>query len=130
MRGSFRKYLITVLFARHSEQSIGVRSSRELRTLALVLDLLQEGNLAGVGDVLVQRWKAVETSIVEGGWTLARHQELIPAQEVGLSSEAERRVVARCELDRVKLDEVSRRASGRERAPPTGGGGARSSQPG
>ena len=107
--GSFRRYLQTVLMQRFPETTMGVRTSRELKTLATILDHLAEGNLAAVGDVAVQRWKALESSIGDKSWSLAQHQELIPSQEVGLSGDWERTLMARAELARVELDEASQR---------------------
>ena len=118
LEGSFQKYLVTILLAKHSESQMGQRNARELRTLALCLDTLLTGNVAGAADILVQRWKAVETAVQEGGWQLARHHELLPFQDVGLSNDAERTVVARAELERVRLEEASKKVVDRSRAPP------------
>ena len=109
MSGSFRRYYQTVFLQRFPESVVGVRNAREFKTLALILDLLLAGDLAGLGDVAVQRFKALESAVGDGGWTMARHHELIPSQEVGLSSEAERSVVARSELQRVRLEDASRK---------------------
>ena len=109
MSGSFRRYYQTVFLQRYPENVVGVRNAREFKTLALILDLLMAGDLAGLGDVAVQRFKALESAVGDGGWTMARHHELIPSQEVGLSTDAERSVVARSELQRVRLEEASRK---------------------
>ena len=111
--GSFQRYLSTVLIPRHGEQLIGMRNLRELRTLALSLDCLLAGRVETTGDILVQRWKAVESAIVYGGWSLARHQELIPPHEVSLTAESERTAATRAELDRTRLEEATRKASER-----------------
>ena len=112
-RGSFQRYLQTILFARHTEASMGMRNARELKTLAKTLDHILEGNVPSAADTLVQRWKAVETAVSEGSWSLARHQELLPHQDVGLTGDPERAVLARTELERARLEEVTKRASDR-----------------
>ena len=127
LEGSFQKYLVTILMAKHTEAQIGQRNARELRTLALALDHLMTGNVASTADVLVQRWKAVESAIQEGNWHLARQLELLPFQDVGLSNDAERTVAARSELERVRLEEASKRVvdrgHGRAAAPAEARGG-------
>jgi len=55
------RYLTTVATAARS-QPLGIRNERELRTLAEGLDCLMEGKLAELGDLLMQRYKAVETA--------------------------------------------------------------------
>ena len=70
-------YLNQVLFTQHSQEKLGLRNVRELVTLAEAIDLLMEGQFAAVGDVLMQRMKAVESSVTDG-WQMASHQELIP----------------------------------------------------
>ena len=123
VRSSFQRYLQTVLFSKHSESAMGVRNARELRTLAQVLDAILAGNIPLAGDILVQRWKAVETAVCDGNWLLARHQELLPQQDVGLTLDTERAVTARTELERARLEEVSRKATERHggRQQPQGG---------
>ena len=127
VHGSFRRYLQTILFARHSERDMGMRNARELRTLAKALDAITAGNIALAADTLTQRWKAVETSIADGGWNLARHLELLPAHDVGLTLDGERAVIARAELERSRLEEVGRKAAERNasRATPAPSGGGR-----
>ena len=62
------------------------------------------------GDLLIQRFKALETSVIDGTWLRARHHELIPEESVGLASAAERQAISRLELQRRKLAEaVSRK---------------------
>ncbi len=59
---------------------MGVRNQREAITLETCLDLLTSGNLAGLGDVLIQRLKALEAAMADQNWQSARHLELIPPQ--------------------------------------------------
>ncbi len=72
-------------------------------TLASALDLLLEGNLGMLGDILAQRFKAIEASLAaDGNWAVARHQELIPVQ-ASLSTKAELTEAAKAELRAQKL---------------------------
>ena len=96
-------YLQTVFCQRFPSDVVGLRTSREMRTLAEAVDTLLEGNLPRVGDILIQRFEALESSVVDGTWALARHQELIPSADAGLASVAERSLAARLEMQRQKL---------------------------
>ena len=93
--GSFRRYLVTVLQAKYPDAQMGIRTFRELTTLATILDCLMLGDLAGLGDVAIQRWKAFETSVADQPWSLATHHELIPSSQVGLASGGARHGEAR-----------------------------------
>ena len=68
-------YLNQVLFNQHPPSVIGVRNTRELVTLAEAIDFLMEEQLPSLGDLLMQRLKAVEASGTEG-WSVASYQEL------------------------------------------------------
>ena len=60
-------YLNQVVLVNNPPQKIGVRSHRELVTLAMVIDQLLEGQVARGLDILMQRFKAVEASLLDGG---------------------------------------------------------------
>ena len=74
-----------------------------MRTIAEAVDALVEGDVLRAGDLLIQRFKALETSVIDGTWLRARHHELIPEEGVGLASAAERQAISRLELQRRKL---------------------------
>ena len=99
-------YVSQVVLTQHPPQSMGVRNHRELITLGRSIDLLLTGRLGELGDLLVQRLKALETAVAEQNWSTARHQELIPAQAASLTTEGERRKAARLELAQGKLKEL------------------------
>ena len=65
--------------------------------------------LAECGDLLIQRLKAIETSVNDGNWNMAMHLELIPSQDVTLVSTSERAAAAKAELQRMKLREAARK---------------------
>eukprot|EP00434_Breviolum_minutum_P037625 symbB.v1.2.033370.t1/scaffold4139.1/size44681/1 len=102
-------YLNQVLFNQHPPASIGMRNARELVTLAEGLDLLMEENFAGLGDLLMQRMKAVEASLSEG-WGVANYQELIPPPKATLTTDQERAFATRHALQQRKLLLRRRRA--------------------
>ena len=66
-----------------------------MRTLAEALDALLRGELAAVGDLLMQRLKALEVATKDGDWHVARQLELIPENDVGLAAPGERREAQR-----------------------------------
>ena len=83
-------YINQVLLTQHPVQNLGVRNLREAQTLGAALDLLMSGNLGSLGDLLMQRLKALETAINEQSWGSARHQELIAPQAASLTNQGEK----------------------------------------
>lgn len=75
-------YLSTVYLPTHPESQIGLRSAREMRTLAMSIDLLLGGHILHGLDVLLQRFKALELAAEQGSWSQARWLELIPTSDV------------------------------------------------
>lgn len=96
-------YLNQVVLVNNPPQKIGVRSHRELLTLAIAIDQLLEGQIARGLDILVQRFKAVEASCHDGGWNTAKHLELIPPTAASLTREDEREAAAKAEMRSLKL---------------------------
>ena len=88
-------YLETVFNQRYGKDAVGLRTSRKMRTIAEAVDALVEGDVLRAGDLLIQRFKALETSVIDGTWLRARHHELIPEEGVGLASAAERQAISR-----------------------------------
>ena len=82
------------LFRTHVARSDSIRTAtirnrREIQTIALCLDLLVQRQTHSAMDVLVQRLKAVELSIIDGDWMRAEMLELIPPPGGGLASKEE-----------------------------------------
>lgn len=96
-------YVNQILMANHSSQTMGIRNVREAQTLGSAIDMLMAGNLGGLGDLLMQRLKALETAVAEQSWSSARHQELISPQSASLTNQAEREKAAKAELRASKL---------------------------
>ena len=114
-------YLNLVFLAAHPSRELGVRTTRELRTIAEAIDALLEGDLCRVGDLLMQRFKAIETATSDGTWAVAKHLELIPPMECSVSTEVELEAATKQELRRLTLREklVSLQAPSKKK-----GGGA------
>ena len=80
-----------------------MRNTREIQTVSWVLDLLVMVELAQLGNVLMQRYKALEASVSDGGWHLARHYELIPPTIASTLTPSEQDAAARLALREAKL---------------------------
>jgi len=55
--------------------------ARELHHISQALDLLRQGELDSLGDVLAGRFMSVHQSVLDGTWTTARHLELMPLED-------------------------------------------------
>jgi hypothetical protein len=105
-------YTNQVLLIQYPQEKIGIRNAREVQTLARSLDLLLTGNLGVLGDMLMQRLKALEASFSDGSWVVARNQELLPDAQASLTSQSERSKAAKEELRLLKLKEALKKAKG------------------
>ena len=103
-------YVSQVMFLNHPPESMGLRNAREVVTLSTALDLLLTGQLGRLGDVLMQRLKAVEASLTEG-WSVAKHYELIPPAKPIFTSDKERDYAAKAALKAAKLKEALQKAT-------------------
>ena len=92
-------------------KNLSIRTTREMQTLAQVLDALLEGNLELAGDTAIQRFKAVEMAL-EDGWESAQHLELIPMMSHLTASERERRDAVDTEVSNIKAAATLARARG------------------
>ena len=93
---------------------LGLRNEGELRTLAAAADALLQGENARVGDLLLQRFKAVEASIGEGGWNASRHLEGLPDARVSARTPEETEEMRRAaERDKRTMKQQSGGAQGR-----------------
>ena len=98
-------YLNQVILSHHPVSQVGIRNHRELMTLAMAVDYILEGDYVRALDLLIQRFKAVETSLGENGWHMAKHLELIPPTAVALTTIDEKDMAAKAELRNRKLQE-------------------------
>jgi hypothetical protein len=102
-------YLVSIFHGAHPIEKVGEESSRELRTLAEALDALAQGNLPHLGDLLMQRFKSVESRTTSSSSGISRQLELLPLTGVGLCSVGEQRAAARADLLRLKLEDAKKK---------------------
>ena len=98
-------YLETVFNQRYTKECVGIRTAREMRTLAEAIDSLLEGDSMRTADLLIQWFKVVETPLSDVSWSLARHLELISEVSVGLTSPAQQDLIGKLELEQARLAE-------------------------
>ena len=115
------QYLTTVLD--RGPKDVGMRSRRELRTLAEALDLLLEGDPLRAADVLMARFSSVELASAEQSWAVSQHLELVPGSVSGVASERAKHAASKEELLRQKLltalgGKYGGRESSQRRLPP------------
>ena len=96
-RAKFLSYLNAIVYGQYTPERVGVRTSAELATIARSLDHIARGELPELADILVQRFNALECSVMDQSWQLAKGSELIPDPGAGLASTAERDDAARRE---------------------------------
>ena len=71
-------YFSVILRPQLGQMSAAVR---ELHLLANGMDMLRQGDLDILGDLLASRFMSVHQSIIDGGWSTARHLELLPLED-------------------------------------------------
>lgn len=87
---------------------VGVRTTRELKTLGLIMDHLSMSNPSRAADVVAQRIKALEKATIEGHWGQAQHIELLPPENTLLIEKDEETFAAREYLLEQKLRQYER----------------------
>ena len=73
-------YFRSVWQGAHPASEVGTRNNSEMEMLAGVIDNLLEGDLAGVGDRLMQRFRCLHMAATHG-WRVAQELELAPGQD-------------------------------------------------
>ena len=66
-----------------------MHTEREMATLAECVDCLVEGDLGRLGDIMLQRYKALEKSVQDESWTIAAELEGWPDTCAIISARAE-----------------------------------------
>ena len=92
--------------------AVSQRDEREMSTLSSILDNLADGRLAEVGDVAMQRCKAVELASSEKSWDVAQRLEIVPSMKPSALSTAERHAAANHQYQELKLQEMMKKADG------------------
>ena len=100
---------------------LGRRTLREFLTLATALDQLIMGNVPEVGDLLVQRLKALESASADNNWEIAQNMEILQQENPSLTSRSERSLVTKETLQHQsegrKISQATF-AKGKGKAPP------------
>ena len=101
-----------------AKEKINPGQHAELRTLAEALDSLWAGQLGRAGDILAQRFRAVEANAVERiGWLRARFIEALPPSQITSVPVAMRAEIDKASTERVQVERKRRhRLAGCERS--------------
>ena len=105
-------WLNSIFLGAVTPEKMSRRNLTELRFLAAAIDHLTVGDLAHLGDLLMQRLKAVQTAATEGDWSTASELDVTPLSSVLLTSEEEQRAAARAKLLKVRLAEAKAKLGG------------------
>ena len=95
-------FYYAVIFVPH-HPSASEHTRQEMRTLSEIMDCLCEGNLPRLGDVAMQRFKALACATDDGNWAVAQELELLSARPHSIVSEAERQLGARRQMSAARL---------------------------
>ena len=71
-------YTNQILLTQYPQEHIGIGDAREVQTLARSPDLLLVGNLEVLGNLRMQRMKALDDSFAGASWAVARNHKLLP----------------------------------------------------
>ena len=96
-----KSYHLRMLMVTHP--TMGLRNSRELHTLSVVLDYLATGQHRKAADVVAQRLKAVEQSVVDSGWERAQFLELLEAPNATMIDKSEEMLLAKEQEIRARI---------------------------
>jgi len=92
-------YVHQVMRTQFPGDKMTLRNWRELLTLSQVMDLCLSGKVDSGLDMVAQRMKAIERSLVDGNWNQARWMELIPTGDALLASRMESKAAQRAEQE-------------------------------
>ena len=101
-------YLVNRLIPKFPKMSAHIE--RELRTNCEAMDQLGEGRPAGAADLMMQRVKALESTLRGDSWALAGQQEITDDVD-GLTSLEERHMAAKQRLKQLQLEAAAKKVS-------------------
>jgi len=108
-----------VVFRPRVPGRMSVHTEREMATLAECVDCLVEGDLGRLGDIMLQRYKALEKSVQDESWTIAAELEVLEHSRTGLATDEEVFRGTKRQLHTARLQQtlanLSRRASDERR---------------
>lgn len=122
-------HLLTVLQP-SLQGKLGMRTLREMKTLAQCLDLLAQGEVGRSADLVSQRVKALERATVEGHWNSAQFLELLPPENSTLLERDEELYLAREALTEQKIRGYDKGTRPKTWEAPKGGGKGKDTQKG
>ena len=102
-------YLRSVWQGAHPPATVGPRVNNEMELLAQALDNLLRGELPELGDLLMQRFKALQVGITSG-WRLGDQLELVNDTGLSLAGSDELHEAVRSRLRAQRLEEGMTRA--------------------
>ena len=102
-----RTYLTQVIHSLKG-RTLSPRDRREMETLTTGIDLLTAGRLEQLGDLLMQRFKSLETTHRDGSSLVGQQQELLANYSDGATFSAEKELASRQTLRAAKVSEVMR----------------------
>ncbi|CAK0884800.1 unnamed protein product, partial [Prorocentrum cordatum] len=70
------QYITSAWHGRHPPRTMGVRKNNEMIMVGECLDALLAGRRPELGDMLMQRLKAIEQAHMDGHWAVAQHLEV------------------------------------------------------
>ena len=101
------RYLLSSALPLIDLRTVGEEKVRELRTLAMGLDMLVSGKISGAGDLYMQRFKSILMGIRDKSSAASRYLELIPMDLYPTASSMEETDYARhLAAKKAKSDEL------------------------
>ena len=92
--------------ARDTGRPLSVRTQREMETLAEAVGCLIEGDLPRLGDVIYQRYAALEKAHLDGSWLVAQELEVLEQQRLGLATDEQVLRGSRRQLEAARLQQT------------------------
>ena len=115
LRPVVKSYLSSV-FLPSTGDKLSIRNRDEMRLLAEAVDLILAGDVVRAAEMLILRFKAVETSHVDGSWAQAKHIVPLPEAQVSSLTREERASLAQDERREQRLTQL-RTQNQRPRSP-------------
>jgi hypothetical protein len=110
MLPSVVQYINSVWLGRHPPGEMGLRNLHEMKLMGEMLDQLVAGNLSRVGDLMMQRLKAIEQATKDGHWNVAQFLEVGGLGEIGLATQGEVKSAVRAQMMDYRLRESTSRS--------------------
>ena len=99
------QYITSAWHGRHPPHTMGVRNVKEMRMIGECIDALTAGRLPQLGDILMQRLKAIEQATKDGHWQIAQHLEVSTDVDSSLAKSGEVREAVNSFMDESKLQQ-------------------------